>query len=105
MNIEGSGETQLTQNTDYEIFSARWSPDGKWITYASNEGLDSQQRHNLDIWLMTPDGSKRTQLTTNGSYDDSPCWDSKGEYIYFRSNRGGAWNIWRVKPKPILAAQ
>jgi Tol biopolymer transport system component len=105
MNIEGSGETQLTQNTDYEIFSARWSPDGKWITYASDEGLDSQKRHNRDIWLMTPDGSKRTQLTTNGSYDDSPCWDSKGEYIYFRSNRGGAWNIWRVKPKPILAAQ
>ena len=103
MNIEGSGETQLTQNTDYEIFSARWSPDGKWIAYASDEGLDSQKRHNRDIWVMTPDGSKRTQLTTNGSYDDSPCWDSKGEYIYFRSNRGGAWNIWRFKP--ILAAQ
>jgi Tol biopolymer transport system component len=103
MNIEGSGETQLTQNTDYEIFSARWSPDGKRIVYASDEGLDSQKRHNRDIWLMTPDGSKRTQLTTNGSYDDSPCWDSKAEYIYFRSNRGGAWNIWRIKP--ILAAQ
>jgi len=98
MSVEGAGETQLTQNTDYEVADARWSPDGKWIVYASNEGLDSQQLHNWDIWLMAADGSKRTQLTTNGSWDDGPCWDSKGAYIYFRSNRGGAWNIWRFQP-------
>ena len=42
--------------------------------------------------------SSYTQLTTNGSLDDCPCWDRKGEYIYFRSNRGGVWNIWRFKP-------
>src|SRR5207249_2640612 len=64
---------------------------------ASNEGRDSKGRRNYDIWLMAADGSSRTQLTTNGSWDDAPCWDHKGEFIYFRSNRGGAWNIWRLK--------
>lgn len=98
MSVEGAGETQLTQNMDFETIDPRWSPDGKWIVYASNEGRDSQQNRNLDIWLMAADGSQQTQLTTNGSVDDSPCWDAKGEHIYFRSNRGGAWNIWRFKP-------
>jgi len=102
MSVEGAGETQLTQNMDFETIDARWSPDGEWIVYASNEGRDSRHLRNYDIWLMAVDGSKHTQLTTNGSWDDGPCWDAKGEYIYFRSNRGDAWNIWRFKPIALV---
>lgn len=122
MSIDGTEETQLTQTTeasdpakiaaaaantrdterDLQLFvqniQGRWSPDGRWIVYASNEGRDSKGRRNFDIWLMAADGSARTQLTTNGSWDDSPCWDRAGELVYFRSNRGAAWNIWRLKP-------
>ena len=36
------------------------------------------------------------QVTTNGSWDDHPAWDPNGSAIYFRSNRGGEWNIWRI---------
>jgi Tol biopolymer transport system component len=36
------------------------------------------------------------QVTTNGSWDDHPAWDPAGAAIYFRSNRGGDWNIWKV---------
>ena len=103
MSIDGASETQLTQNTDYDIIHPRWSPDGKWIVYASDEGFDSHNYRNYDIWLMTANGSQRTQLTTNGSRDDSPCWDHAGKSVYFRSNRGGAWNIWRFQP--ILPAE
>ena len=98
MSIDGSRETQLTSNTDFNIDYARWSPDGKKIVYASDEGVDSQKRHNFDIWMMNADATNKTQLTTNGSHDDSPCWDRQGKLIYFRSNRGGAWNIWRFEP-------
>lgn len=99
MSMDGTGETQLTNNTDFEVKDARWSPDGQRIVYTSNEGLDSRKRHNYDIWMMNADGTNKTQLTTNGSWDDWPCWDYKGQYIYFRSNRGAeAWNIWRFEP-------
>jgi len=98
MSVEGAGETQLTQNTDYDIMDPHWSPDGKWIVYASNEGFDSKKLRNYDIWIMTASGSNRTQLTTNGSDDISPCWDYEGQTVYFLSNRGGAWNIWRFRP-------
>ena len=98
MGIDGTGETQLSDNQDYDITPGDWSPDGEWIVFASNEAVDSQKRHNFDIWVMKPDGSEKTQLTTNGSHDDSPCWDRRGEFIYFRSNRGGSFNIWRFQP-------
>jgi len=98
MNVDATEETQLTQNTDHQWIHPRWSPDGKWIVLASNEGLNSYEEQNYDIWLMTADGRKKTQLTTNGSRDDAPCWDRTGKSVYFRSNRGGRWNIWRFDP-------
>jgi hypothetical protein len=99
MDALGGSETQLTANNSYDVVDPRWSPEGKWITFASDEGLDSKKNANFDIWLIRPDGSNKTQLTTNGSRDDSPCWDRNGESIYFRSNRGGVWNIWRFQPR------
>lgn len=98
MNLSGGEETQLTQNTDFDALNPQWSADGEWIAYCCNQGVDSKKRPNFDIWVMTADGSKKTQLTTNGSWDDHPCWDHSGKFIYFRSNRGGAWNIWRFEP-------
>lgn len=98
MNVDGSGETQLTSNTNHDEQEPAWSPDGKWIAFSSDEGTDSMKRHNPDIWIMKPDGTNKTQLTTNGSWDLSPCWDRTGKFIYFISNRGGCWNVWRFEP-------
>jgi len=98
MNADGSVETQLTQNVDHNNIQPRWSPDGNWIVYASDEGKDSRGVNNFDIWMMRADGTRKTQLTTNGSWDDSPTWSKDGRRIYFRSNRGGAWNIWYFEP-------
>lgn len=98
MKPDASGETQLTTNSEYDVTDPHWSPDGQWIVYASNEAKDQKGLPNWDIWLMSADGTKKTRLTTNGSVDDKPIWDRKGRSIYFRSNRGGAWNIWRIDP-------
>ncbi|MBT5427089.1 MAG: hypothetical protein HOK84_12890, partial [Bacteroidetes bacterium] len=96
--IDGSNETILTQNNDYNCFQPRWSPDGKYIVYVSDQGRDNQGVRNNDIWIMDLEGGQKTQLTTNGSWDDFPVWNFKDNFIYFRSNRGGNWNIWRFSP-------
>lgn len=98
MSREGGQETQMTQNKEFNCVQPKWSPDGNWIVYASDEGKDLKGRNNFDIWMMRSDGTQKTQLTTNGSWDDSPSWSPDGKEIYFRSNRGGAWNIWRFEP-------
>lgn len=68
--------------------------------FASDEGK-ADGKQNWDIWLMPADDfGKRIQLTLNGSVDDNPVWDRNGNAIYFRSNRGGKWNVWRLDVRP-----
>jgi TolB protein len=90
MNVDGSEETVLTEDT-YNSIHPRFSPDGQWIVYVSD------QAGNKDIRVMKVDGSCKTQLTTNPSTDTYPVWGSD-VYIYFVSNRGFTWGIWRLKP-------
>jgi LysM repeat protein len=97
MNRDGTGESQLSPVADHESADPAWSLDGQWIAFASNQARDSLGQRNFDIWVMRPDGTDRKQITTNGSWDDKPTWDKAGR-IYFRSNRGGHWNIWRTRP-------
>jgi Tol biopolymer transport system component len=101
MDKDGSNLRQLTQNNDYAIADPKWSPDGKWIAYCCKVGKDEDQQGNSDIWVIAADGSgKNIQLTRNGSADTSPAWDRNGTTIYFRSNRGGTWNIWKFDIRP-----
>jgi Tol biopolymer transport system component len=73
-----------------------WTPDGQYILYTSMEGVDPEGRPNEDIWIIAADGSQKYQLTTNGSVDRYPLMAPEGDHIYFLSNRGESWAVWRV---------
>jgi len=97
---KGGTAVNLTNEFDSDNYDPAWSRDGAMIAFASNRGVDEDHQHNPDIWIMDlnhPD--KPIQITTNGSVDDCPAWDPGGETIYFRSNRGGQWGIWKVAIK------
>jgi VCBS repeat-containing protein len=106
MDKDGGNLRQVTQSNGFAITDPRWSPDGKWIAYASTEGttteaLEQDRQPSSHIWVVSSDGSnKRIQLTHSGSCDTSPAWDRSGAGIYFRSNRGGSWNIWKLGIRP-----
>jgi Tol biopolymer transport system component len=99
MDADGSNRTQITTSGNDKVLYVlpSWAPDGKKIVFASNSAKDETGKKNFDIYMMKIDGTEKTQLTTNGSVDDFPVCDPKGKFIYFRSNRGGAWNIWRME--------
>lgn len=80
----------------YPFSLPTWSPDGKYIAYTSYEGSDSTGRPNGDIWIMNFDGGSKRQLTTNGSVDTHAMFSPDQKGIYFLSNRGHRWAIWRT---------
>jgi serine/threonine protein kinase/WD40 repeat protein len=56
----------------------RWSPDGKWLAYSSDE------TGTREIFLRSyPDGKQTRQVTLEGG--DWPVWDPAGGRLYFRT--------------------
>jgi Tol biopolymer transport system component len=102
IQADGKLETALISQEYFRAsncFDPAPSPDGgSRIAFVSDSGVDDQLRHNCDIYLMNADGSGVERLTQNGSDDIKPAWSpSEDGVLYFLSNRGGAYNIWRMK--------
>jgi imidazolonepropionase-like amidohydrolase/Tol biopolymer transport system component len=96
MPIEGTGSGLATRLTNGQAFDMqpRFSPDGKWIAFASDrDGL-------TNIWLMKPDGSGARQLSREKRwYVNSPTWSPDSQYVYARRHfvkerSGGAGEVW-----------
>ncbi|MGB0766399.1 MAG: hypothetical protein ACPGYV_01670 [Phycisphaeraceae bacterium] len=81
----------------YPYSHPSWSPDGKYILFASMEGNDPTGRPNEDIWIMDNQGGFKQQLTTNGSTDKYPLMSPDMKTVYFLSNRGERWAMWRIQ--------
>jgi tricorn protease len=66
-------------------FNAKWSPDGRWLTYT--KGLPNLLSA---VFVYSLDTTKATQITDGMSDCLSPNFDRSGKYIYFAAstNRG-----------------
>ncbi|MCL5074000.1 MAG: DUF5050 domain-containing protein [Actinobacteria bacterium] len=87
MNVDGSGQTRLTNNPaadDYPSFS----PDGSKIIFASTRD------GNWEIYIMNADGSGQTRLTNNSVFDEYPCFSPDGTKIAFTSYRDASYEIY-----------
>lgn len=94
---KGGASENLTNSPDADDHDASWNQTGARIAFSSNRDKDSEGRLNDDIYILNlnaPD--KPLRLTRNGSIDDCPQWDPSGDFIYFRSNRGSEWAIWKI---------
>jgi Tol biopolymer transport system component len=100
MPDRGGVPRNLTNTPDIDEFDPAWNKDATRLAFVSDAGVDEDRRQNLDIWVMDVSRPERpVQITTNGSYDDHPAWDPTGNSIYFRSNRGGEWAIWKISSR------
>lgn len=87
----------LTRTPDVDEADPAWSRTGGKIAFASDAAADETGRRQYDLYVLTvSDPSKPVRVTHNGSVDDSPAWDPTGRSLFFRSNRGGRWGIWKI---------
>ncbi len=70
---------------------ARWSPNGRFLAYASNENADFH-----DIYVMDMRNKQRWRLTDHPANDTTPTWSPDGKWIAFISNRSGKYRIYRM---------
>ncbi|MDQ6728502.1 MAG: hypothetical protein M3066_20420, partial [Actinomycetota bacterium] len=68
INIDGTGETQLTNEAAESTLPA-WSPDGAKIAFSSRRDDPS-----ADVYTMNPDGTGVVNLTHSPGEDSWPTW-------------------------------
>jgi len=80
---------ELHTNLDQEI-----SPDGRFIVYGLPQDINSGQ---MDIYLLSTDGSKDECIVSDIANDINPLWRSDGSGIVFLSNRMGTQDLWGLQ--------
>lgn len=65
-----------------QAFTASWSPDSRWLTYAR----DLDNLHNA-VFVFDYPNKKSTQITSGYYECYSPVFDSEGKYIYTFTNQ------------------
>ncbi len=81
MTPDGKAVQRLLDHWDTPEYD--WSPDGKWIVYATND-----QNFNRDIWIVPADGSGDPVNVSRHPYDEhNPVWRPDGKVIAFTGDR------------------
>ncbi len=72
-----------------EIIQLNVSSNGEWLAYRSDSPKE-------EIIVMRTDGSERRQITNDDFRDRGPEWSLRDDSLYFYSNRGGPYEVWRM---------
>lgn len=71
----------------------RWSGDGSRILFTARHDGD------FDLFVIGLDGEPARALTGGPADDLTPIWAKDEQWVYFVSNRGTSWRLWRVRPE------
>ncbi|MFN7453780.1 MAG: M20/M25/M40 family metallo-hydrolase [Pseudobdellovibrionaceae bacterium] len=101
---------RLTKEKGYDA-EGSYSPDGKWIAFASNRKgyeknlveedrkiFEKDSSFMMDIYIMKSDGTQVKQLTTAKGYDGGPFFSADGKKITWRrfTPSGQIAEIWTM---------
>jgi len=78
--LEEDGQPELFLQTPFIDTYARFSPDGRWIAYRSDES----GRNEIYVRPFKHGGGKWQVSTDGGSF---PCWSSDGTELFYRNGK------------------
>lgn len=99
--VDLDGKVNQLTDGDWDDSRPAWSPDGRYIAFASNR---SEGRHftlRTDIFVVPAGGGEARQLTPGNGDADAPSWSPDGRLIAYvghdRGNLPGANNrLWVI---------
>lgn len=91
-SLDGQSLRQFTPNDKHLYFfgSPAWAPSGWQLAF------DCRRNGHSHIFVMAVSGGTPRQLTFGDVNDIVPRWSIDGKFLYFRSNRGGRWQLWKL---------
>ena len=89
-------EKDTTRTDIYEVYDTdpAWSPDGKQLAFASNDGVDLEAGGNLNVYVMNTNGSGAVKLTEHPKYNANPVWSPDGKKVAFVTDRNSNLDIY-----------
>jgi TolB protein len=78
MKPNGSDPLQLTAGP-FDEGEPAWSPDGRRVAFAMNQGVDSPP----DIYVIESDGTGQRQLTDTDRCEARPSWSPDGKKLVY----------------------
>jgi tricorn protease len=83
---------QAVQAPFREIADYAWSPDGRWLAYATDTALETSA-----VFLYALDQKTSTQATADGFDSREPSFDPEGKVLYVLSDRDVAPTLGRLE--------
>jgi WD40-like Beta Propeller Repeat len=87
-DIAGTRRVLFRGRTYDQVFTPRFSPDGKQLAVSAWRAGGHR-----DIWLIDAVSGSARELTHDRAIDSGPTWSPDGQRVYFSSDRTGIANI------------
>ena len=92
-DIESEESTQITDGP-YDDSAPVWSPDSRWLAFASNRTEEPDSNANNDVFVVRAvPGQMPRKLTTSPGSDSSPAFSPDGKSIVYVAG-GAPEDIW-----------
>lgn len=93
-DADGSHHQRLTHTYSCYHGGPFFSPTGEWIVFRA----DREEKHQLQIYLIRPDGTEERQLTADAHVNWAPFWHPNGQIIAYTTSKHGhkAYQIYLI---------